>query len=130
MTFMSILLAGLLICVTTTRPAYANPQPGQAERRVQKIKSEVGKRGVGESARIEVRLQDGTKLKGYVRQADENGFVVLDTKTASESAVTYNQVDSIKGKGLSLGAKIGIGIGIAAAALVALALGALAYGGD
>ena len=127
---MSVLLAGLLICLVAVRPASAIAQQGQSQQRVEKIKANVMKRGAGESARVEVRLLDGSKLKGYIREANESSFVVVDKKTGAAQSVTYEQVDRVKGAGLSLGAKIGIGIGIAAAALITLALAALAYGGD
>lgn len=131
MKLISILLASLLICLTVARPASAIPQQGQPERRVEKIKVSVRERGVGESARVEVRLLDGTKLKGYIREAGENSFVVIDRKTTAMHTVAYEQVDRIKGQGgLSLGAKIAIGFGIAVAALVTLALYAAAHLGD
>ena len=131
MKFISLLLACLLISLTIARPASAIAQQGQAERRVEKIKADVKKRGVGESARVEVRLLDGTKLKGYIREANENGFVVVDRKTAATQTVTYEQVDRVRGTGgLSLGTKLAIGLGIAAAALVTLALFAIAQTKD
>lgn len=130
MKFMSILLAGLLICLTIARPVSALAQQSQQQQRAEKIRADVKKRGVGKSARVEVRLLDGTKMKGYIREADDDSFVVVDGKTAAAQTVSYEQVERVKGQGFSLGAKIGIGIGIAAAALVTLALAALAYGGD
>lgn len=93
-----------------------------AERRAEKVKAGVRKLGAGESARVNLKLRDGARLKGYVREAGEDSFVVVDRKTGAATTVSYEQVSQVKGDGLSTGAKIGIGFGIAAAVLGTLAL--------
>ncbi len=60
---LSLMVAGLLINAVAFRSAYARPQDDQA-RNIEKVKENVRKLGVGEDARVEVKLQDGRKLKG------------------------------------------------------------------
>jgi hypothetical protein len=83
----------------------------------QKVKARVTKLGSGPDAKVEVKLKDGRKLKGYVSQINEDGFVVID-KTGVSTEIPYPQTKQVKGHNLSTGVKIGIGIGIAILVLV------------
>jgi hypothetical protein len=86
-----------------------------------KIKQRIIKRGVGEKARIEVTLLDGTKLKGYISEAGEDSFVVVTNSNAT-IRTTYSQVKQVKGTGLSTGKKVLMWLGIAAGVLLLLDL--------
>lgn len=98
---------------------------------IEKVKKGIYSLGVGEQAKIEVKLKDKTKLKGYVKESGQDSFTIVDAKTGAESRVLYSEVKQVVGKGLSTGAKIAIGFGIAAGAMIALALFMVyIYGGD
>jgi hypothetical protein len=73
-----------------------------------KVKAAVAKIGIGPDARIEVRLRDETKLKGYVSEANENGFVVVNEKTGVATQVAYPQVKKVKGRNNLSGEKIAL----------------------
>ncbi len=97
-------------------------------RNIEKVKENVRKLGVGEDARVEVKLQDGRKLKGYIQQAGEDDFSVIDSKSGTATTVAYSQVRELKGTNRSTAAKVGInvakGVGVVAAvAGIALLLG-------
>jgi hypothetical protein len=85
---------------------------------VEKVRSEIARLGTGPEARIEVRLEDKTKLQGFIRESDETQFVVVDSKTGVATPVLYPQVRKVRGNNLSYGAKVAIGFGIAILALV------------
>lgn len=74
---------------------------------VAKVKRAIIKLGVGPAARIEVTLRDKTKLKGYVREASDDGFVVVDGKTGATSQVLYPAVRKVKGHNYETGEVIG-----------------------
>ena len=76
------------------------------------MKEGISKLGTGPEARVEVKLRDKTKLKGYVSEAGENSFVVVDEKTGATSTVTYPQVKQVKGNNLSTAAEIALGVGV------------------
>jgi hypothetical protein len=82
-----------------------------------KVKTEIAKLGTGPDARIEVKLRDKTKLKGYVSQAGAESFFVTDAKTGTETEVAYPNVTQVKGNNLNKGAIIAISIGIALAVI-------------
>jgi hypothetical protein len=109
---------GLLFSLICCTPAAANPE--SEAKLAAKVKSAIAKLGTGPEARVEVRLRDKTKLKGYVQAANENSFSVVDEKTGNTTDVPYPQVKSVKGNNLSTGAKIAIGVGIAVLVIFAL----------
>ena len=107
----------------------SSAQTRDVQTRVAKIKSDVAKRGVGERARVTVKLQDGSKLKGYISQSGEDSFTLADPKTAQTRTLAYYEVAEVKKPGgLSLAAKLGIGAGIAVGGLALLYV--IGCGGD
>jgi hypothetical protein len=121
--FLSVSLIVLLLNLVGAVPTYANSQD-EAQARAQardarKIKDGIMKLGNGEGARVQLTLRDGRKVEGYIREAGEDSFVVVETKTGAATTVTYSQVKAIKGNNLSSGAKIAFNV----AAVVGIALG-------
>lgn len=119
---LSFVLAGLLLQTPFATPVAAKTTEEKAQRRAAEVRTGIANLGTGKDARVEVKLRDKTKLKGYVREAGEDGFVLVNAKTGIATAVTYHQVAKAKGNNLSTGAKIAIGFGIAAAVCLFLAL--------
>ena len=76
------------------------------------MKTDVAKLGTGKDSRIQVKLKDGTKLKGYVSQISENSFVVVDEKTGALAEVPYPNAKQVKGNNLNTGVKILLGVAI------------------
>lgn len=118
---LSLGLVVLLLHAAHAMPILAFAQAGQQQLPVEKVKAAVAKRGVGKKARVTVKLQDGSKLKGYISQAGEDSFTLTDSKTGQTTTLAYREVKQVKGQGgLSTVAKIGIGIGIGVGALALL----------
>ena len=109
----SLSLVALLINLAAMTPAYAASKEKQA-RFTEKVKVSVLKLGTGEAARVKLKLQDKTKVAGYISAADGDGLTVVDPKTGLVTTIAYSQVKSVQGNNLSTGAKIAIGVGIAA----------------
>lgn len=101
---------------------FANPKPNKEARFAEKVKSEIVKLGTGTDARVAVKLLDKTKLKGYVSQINENGFVVVEDTTKTPIEVSYPNVKQVKGNNLSKGVKIAIGVGIALVVITIIGL--------
>lgn len=121
--FLSISLIVLLLNLVGIMPAYANSQDDAQVRaqvrEARKVKDAIMKLGTGEAARVQLRLRDGRKVKGYVREAAEDSFVVVDAKTGAATTITYTQVKEIKGNNLATGAKVALKLG----AILAIGLG-------
>lgn len=124
---LSLALIGLLINMVSIRSVYAGVKEEKQARFVEQVKESIAKLGTGANARVEVKLRDKTKLKGYVSKAGEDGFVVVDAKTGAATTVMYPQVKQVKGNNLSTSIKIAIGVGIAVAVILILtfAVGAI-----
>src|SRR5439155_20163733 len=75
--------------------------------------------GVWRNARVEVKLRDSTKLKGYISAAETDSFTIADSKTDATSTVRYAEVSEVKKAGGGLSSKSWIILGAAAAGTVA-----------
>jgi hypothetical protein len=109
---LSLALVALVLCVGGVAPAYAGSKEEKETRFAEKVKAGINKLGTGAEARIEVKLKDKTKLKGYVSEVREDSFVVIDEKTGATSTVDYSQVKQVKGNNLSTAAEIAIGVAV------------------
>jgi hypothetical protein len=79
----------------------------------EKVRSKVQKIGIGPNARVEVKLRDNTKLKGYINSAEQDSFTVTDNRTGSDRTVSYADASSVKKPGGGLSAKSWIILGAA-----------------
>ena len=117
-----MIVACLVVSALGVRPAAASSNSEKEIRFAGKVKEGVEKIGVGSNTRVEVKLRDKTRLKGYVNEISENGFVVTDLKTGASNNVAYADVRQIKGNNLSTRAKIAIGVSIAAGLIVLITI--------
>ena len=122
---LSFVLCCLLITTANLSLISAQTNTNNNASSIAKIKANVLKRGTGENKRVEVKMLDGTKLKGYISQAGEDSFNLTDSKSGQSAAIAYRDVAQVKGSGLSKGAKIGIGIAVGAVVVVAIVVGSL-----
>jgi hypothetical protein len=76
----------------------------------EKVKTKIAKLGSESDTNVHLKLKDGTKLEGYVREIKPNSFRVKDKKTGLTIEVGYSQVKQVK-RNLSMGATIAITIG-------------------
>jgi hypothetical protein len=119
--FLSFVLIVLMLNVLGVNSAYAAGSKENKEARfAERVKESVGKIGTGTQARIEVKLRNKTKLKGYVSHISENSFTVFDEKNGASSEVPYSSAKQVKGNNLSTGVKIVIGVGIVLAVIAIL----------
>ena len=102
----------ILLNVSGVSSVYARSKEEQETRLAEKVKEGIHKLGTGAEARVAVKLRDKRKLKGYVSEAGEDSFVIVDEKTRASSTVTYSQVKQVKGNNVSTAAKIAIGVGV------------------
>ena len=87
------------------------------------VKKRIAKLGTGAEAKLQVKLQDKTKLKGYVSKIGEDSFALTDPKTNAETNVSYANVTQLKTR-MSNGEVILISALAGAGAIIALAVAA------
>ena len=109
---LSLVLAGLVVNLIGANAAYAVSKEEREARFAERVKKDIAKLGTGPGARVEVKLRDGRKLKGYVSEAGEDKFVLVDVRTGVATTLAYPQVIQAKGNNLSTGVKIAIVVSI------------------
>lgn len=90
-TFLSLVLVGLSVQGLYAAPLFATQADDDA-RAIEKVRQEVAKLGLGEKARVTVRMKNGTKIKGFISQAGANDFTVRDRKTGNPTTILYSDV--------------------------------------
>ncbi len=107
-----ILSGAILFAAAPSASAKGAQTPEQARAKVREI-------GTGRKARVEVRLRDRTKVKGYVSAADaEDSFTVADSKTGAERTVAYADVERVQKPSGGLSTRGWVILGAAATAAV------------
>lgn len=115
---LSLVLVVLLLNVIGVNSAYAgDSKEEKAARFTERVRAGISKLGTGTEARIEVKLRNKTKLKGYVSEATAENFTVIDANGVA-TEVAYPQVKQVKGNNLSEGVTIAIVVGILAVAII------------
>jgi len=110
-----------LLAYTGITPISAQSQNDEKRaEKAAKIKKGIQKLGTGEDAKIKVKLWDKTKVKGYVKEAGEEDFTIVEDITGNERTFNYEEIRHVSGKNLPLGVKIAIGVGIGIAAFIIL----------
>jgi hypothetical protein len=83
-----------------------------------KARAKVESMGLGSNAKVEVKLQDETKLKGYLSAKEHDSFTITDAKTGATSTVRYAEVVEVKKAGGGFSTKGWIILGAAAAGAI------------
>jgi sRNA-binding regulator protein Hfq len=117
----AIFIAGLLILANVNMIVAQQSDAVALDRRV---KAKVNDLGAG--AKVTVFLKDGTKIQGNISQILDDSFDVTVKKETQSRIISYRDVQRIKKRGLTSGAKVGLGVAIGAAAIVTVLVVVLA----
>jgi hypothetical protein len=116
--YLVVMLTGALL-LTASGFQHVRAQGVSDTKAIEKTRTKVQKIGVGGNARVEVKLRDNTQLKGFISDASQDSFTVVDTKTGSSRTVSYADTSAVNkaGGGLSMKSLIIIGAAVAGAAV-------------
>jgi preprotein translocase subunit SecF len=119
-TLLSLFIAVLVVGGTVSQPALASQGDRQVHT-VEAVKSKIARQGIGSKAKVTIRLKNGTKVKGYVAQAEENDFVIRDRKTDAPTTIRYEDVLKVEeNRGHSTARNIAIGVAVGVGAVLAV----------
>ena len=119
-TLLSLLIAVVLLSGTVSQPAQAS-QGNRQVPTVEAVKSKIARQGIGAKAKVTIRLKNGTKVKGYVAQAEDNDFVIRDRKTDAPTTIRYEDVLKVEeNRGHSTARNIAIGVAVGVGAVLAI----------
>jgi len=99
--YVSLALIGLLLNLTFYSTAMADTE--KDAKFAEKVKANIAKLGTGKVAKVEIKLKDGTKMKGYVSEAKVSSFVLTSEDNGMSKEIPYLQVKQVKGQNLSTG---------------------------
>ena len=88
----------------------ATEQEAQTQR-IEKVKEAVRKLGIGPKSKVEVKLVDDRKFKGFIKDIADDHFVVLERRSGADITVAYARVKEIKGQNGITAAKVAIAAG-------------------
>ncbi len=92
-TFAMMLAGFVLVTAFGLQRAGAQSTGDQA---TEQIRTKVQKIGVGTNAKVEVKLRDNTKLRGYISESNQDSFTVFDKASGSSKTVSYADASSVK----------------------------------
>ena len=123
---LAIVLTGILLTIATTPgPVNAQSAPnslgdeGREDPRAAKVRMDVIKIGVGEKAQVEVKLRDSSKLKGYIGDASDDSFTVVNSNNGSNQRIAYADVVKVKKAGSGFSTRSWLILGGAVAGAIA-----------
>ena len=121
---LTLALAGLLLAAQPGATAFAASRATQDADTMEKVRANIDRAGLGEKARVTVRMKDGSERKGYVSERRGEEFVLRDRKTDAPSVIRFADVARVsvnRGHSTARNTALGVGIG-AGAVLLTLAL--------
>lgn len=119
---LAIILTGVLLTMAVGPGpvnAQSAPEAVHDDSRAAQVRMDVLKMGVGEKARVQVKLRDFSKLKGYIGDSTEDSFTVVDSKNGYNQKVSYANVDKVKKAGNGFSTRSWIILGAVVAGAVA-----------
>ena len=119
---LSVTLGVLLLGMTTPVPSSAQSPTAKEPPQVDLIKAKVTRLGMGRQARVEVKLKDNTRLKGYIGQITEDGFALVDPRHGTVTPVPYAQIQQIKNTNHSGWYALGFGAAVIGGLMAFVAL--------
>jgi hypothetical protein len=111
----AMFIAALLILTNLTTIVAQQSDAVALDRRV---KAQVNDLGAG--AKVTVFLKDGTKVRGSISQILDDSFDVTINKETQSSIISYRDVEKVKRRGWTTGAKVGIGVAVGAGVIVTM----------
>jgi hypothetical protein len=118
---LALALAVVALHAFAGTPVFAARQAEKDAQTLEQVKTQVNRAGIGEKARVTVKMKDGTKRQGYVSERREGDFVLRDRKTDAPTTIAYGdvtKVDISRGHSTARNTAIGVGIGVGAVILV------------
>ena len=83
-----------------------------------KARAKVAKIGIGQNAKVEVKLRDQSRIKGYIQELQQDSFTVVERDTGVTRNVAYADALEVKRSSGGLSTKGWAIIGAAAAGAI------------
>ena len=114
---LAILLSAIVFALGLSFPVATRAQTSEGQA-TQTARPTVQTMGVNTDRRVEVKLRDKTKVKGYITQLDQDSFTVTDSKTGASQTLSYSDVQDVKKASSGWSSKGWLILGAVAAGIV------------
>ena len=110
---LSLALSLLLLGQAAAAPPHAPVQSEKASRRAEKVKAKIATFGTGESARVRVKLRNRNRVTGYIREAGDENFTVVEPKSGLVTVIPYAQVKDVNpNRAVPIVKAVALGVGV------------------
>jgi hypothetical protein len=116
----SLLLIGVVLQGSIAGQTSLSPTQNIAE--MQQVLRAAQERGKAVTLTLIRRVDNKTKLTGKVSDVSDTSFTLTNQRTGNPMTLAYEDVQQVKQKGMSKGAKIAVGVGIGAAIFVGVGI--------
>lgn len=104
-----LVIVALLLPSTMAAQAQSQP-PQQTPAQMQQVLQNAQQKNKAVKVTLKQKIENHRKFSGGVSDISDTGFTLTDRKTGRAMKLTYADVDKVKRKGMSKGAKIAIGV--------------------
>jgi hypothetical protein len=116
--FLALALSVLLVYTYAVTPLQAAAQTATKPSHIDDIRSKVAVAGVSSEKLVQVKLKDGTKLKGHITAIQEDSFDLAIVPTGEKKGILYSDVSSFGSSWSSQ--KVLLFVGVAVGTLIAI----------
>ncbi len=92
--YIAIMFIAFLALASNPYTAFAQNKNDEAAKHTEKVRQKVVKLGTGDKATVQVVLFDETIISGYISEANDKTFVVMNKKSVP-ATVKYSDVKSL-----------------------------------
>jgi hypothetical protein len=93
--FLAFALCIFLVHTYSVAPLLARAQTGTKPSHIEDIRSKVAVAGVSSEKLVDVKLKDGTKLKGHITGIREESFDLAVSPNGEKKGVLYSDVSKV-----------------------------------
>lgn len=108
-TFSSILIVGALFFASGQVPALARTQEEELAIQTAKIRNGIARLGVGEEARVRIKLLDKSVLIGFVGRVKEDEFELVSPETELRRTIGYTEIEQLSGQNSETRTRVSVG---------------------
>jgi hypothetical protein len=108
----------LTVCVIAVSLSLTITASAQSTKDADQTRSKVQALSVNRDKKIEVKLRDNTKYKGYITAVEADSFTLTDAKTSKSEKFSYAEVEDVKKVGGGISTKTLLILGGVAAGTV------------
>ncbi len=119
-TIASILIAALLHGSLAAQ--LATQSSAQSTAKIQQVLRKAQEKDKAVKVILNKKFDNQNEFSGKVSDISDTGFVISDQKTRTTKKLAYEDVQQVKQKGMSRGAKIGIWVAVGVAVLAVVAV--------